>query len=265
MAASWGSEIGKIVLFGDSLTQQSFDEQGCWGALLASRYARRADILNRGFSGYNTKWGLKILEHSPSSFPSCADLVLIFFGANDARLPDETNIQHVPIDEYGSNLKEIVKAFQNLKSKHIVLVTPPPLNEEQWANRDAQNGTTADDTDAKSRADRQNEITKKYAEKCKSVAAELGLKSVDLWESIDSSSENFSDGVHFSEKGSKLVYQSIVKIIGEFIPELVVEFTEKINSSSSSDLKQCGPWWDQINDNLVPDFINGSNKKQRTQ
>eukprot|EP00804_Cyclotella_cryptica_P023741 CCRYP_011147-RA/>CCRYP_011147-RA protein AED:0.18 eAED:0.18 QI:126/1/1/1/0/0/2/536/140 len=50
----------KIILFGDSITQMSFSSSECgWGAFLADRYQRRADVYNRGFSGYNTSWFLK--------------------------------------------------------------------------------------------------------------------------------------------------------------------------------------------------------------
>ena len=44
-----------IVLFGDSLTQRSFEPSG-WGAALAHLYGRRCDVYNRGFGGYNTRW-----------------------------------------------------------------------------------------------------------------------------------------------------------------------------------------------------------------
>jgi hypothetical protein len=47
---------GQIVLFGDSITQRSFSVGG-WGARLAHDYMRKADVLNRGFSGYNSAWG----------------------------------------------------------------------------------------------------------------------------------------------------------------------------------------------------------------
>ena len=47
-----------IVLFGDSITQFSFNPELCgWGAAMTHWYARQADVLNRGFSG----------EHSPSA------------------------------------------------------------------------------------------------------------------------------------------------------------------------------------------------------
>jgi hypothetical protein len=44
----------RFLIFGDSLTQQSFEEGG-WGARLVSRYQRKADVTLRGYSGYNTR------------------------------------------------------------------------------------------------------------------------------------------------------------------------------------------------------------------
>lgn len=74
-----------IVLFGDSLTQMSWDpELGGIGARVAGEpssfvvslaidlslarcdivdlYARKLDVLNRGYSGYNTDWALPVLK-----------------------------------------------------------------------------------------------------------------------------------------------------------------------------------------------------------
>jgi hypothetical protein len=41
-----------IILFGDSITQFSFNPELCgWGAAMTHWYARQADVVNRGFSG----------------------------------------------------------------------------------------------------------------------------------------------------------------------------------------------------------------------
>ena len=61
-AASWVSRRGAIVLFGDSITEQSF-RQGGWGSALANYWMRRADVLCRGYGGYNTRWALEAMPH----------------------------------------------------------------------------------------------------------------------------------------------------------------------------------------------------------
>ena len=105
-----------IVLFGDSITQQGFGLDGKigWASLLASDYSRRADVFNRGFSGYNTKMAMDLL---PSIFSSSSDdmdsgtlFCTVFFGANDAALPGER--QHVPMEEYAKNLGTIVTSIR---------------------------------------------------------------------------------------------------------------------------------------------------------
>ncbi|KAG6581348.1 GDSL esterase/lipase, partial [Cucurbita argyrosperma subsp. sororia] len=103
----------RIYLFGDSITEFSFADGG-WGAALANHFSRRADVVVRGYSGYNTRWALKVLErvfpaseeHSGAGDPLA---LTVFFGANDACLPDRYGaFQHVPLDEYKQNLISIV-------------------------------------------------------------------------------------------------------------------------------------------------------------
>ncbi|GAA0172079.1 esterase [Lithospermum erythrorhizon] len=94
----------KIYLFGDSITQCSFVNGG-WGASLANHFSRRVDVLLTGYSGINTRWALKVLDKvfppengGVAGSPTVA--VIVFFGANDASLPDRCSaFQHVPLDE----------------------------------------------------------------------------------------------------------------------------------------------------------------------
>ena len=97
-----------IILFGDSLTEQSFSpEKRGFGASLSNTYARRADVLNRGLShpentqkktkwenhhsglsGYNSEWLLPWLQQILAAQVSEVLLWVIWVGANDACLPD---------------------------------------------------------------------------------------------------------------------------------------------------------------------------------
>lgn len=104
-----------ILLFGDSITQQGFGWEGAvgWASLLASDYSRRADVWNRGFSGYNTRHALDVVDDIFGSIPLQASPVLfctVFFGANDAALPGER--QYVPINEYRTNLQQIISGIR---------------------------------------------------------------------------------------------------------------------------------------------------------
>jgi isoamyl acetate esterase len=81
----------QFVLFGDSITQRSF-EPGGWAGVVANAYQRRVDVINRGYSGYNTRWALSLADHIfPADVTSKVELVTVFFGANDAALADRTS------------------------------------------------------------------------------------------------------------------------------------------------------------------------------
>lgn len=69
------------------------------------------DVVLRGYSGYNTRWALKVLKKvlpAEGSGPEPV-AVTVFFGANDACIIDRcSGFQHVPIPEYKQNLISIV-------------------------------------------------------------------------------------------------------------------------------------------------------------
>lgn len=81
---------------GDSITQRGFAPGG-WAAALADRWQRRADVVNRGYSGYNTRWALQLVDRvflplaAGAQPPAQLALAVIWFGANDAALPDLTS------------------------------------------------------------------------------------------------------------------------------------------------------------------------------
>lgn len=69
----------------------------------------QADIVVRGYSGYNTRWAVKVLDKVFPAMDEAAPMaVTVFFGANDACLDDRyAAFQHVPLDEYKHNLRFI--------------------------------------------------------------------------------------------------------------------------------------------------------------
>lgn len=95
-----------IVLFGDSITQFAYGESPLgtpvrigWASLLSEAYQRRADVLNRGFSGYNTRHALALVpklfasktgaggDNNSNGNGNLPLFCTVFFGANDANLP----------------------------------------------------------------------------------------------------------------------------------------------------------------------------------
>ena len=91
---------------------------------LSAFWVRRIEVLNRGFGGYNSRWGLKILNGAVVA--ARPDIVIIFFGANDAVDPQVP--QSVPLEEYTSNLREmILRVRLELPATTIILMTPPVM------------------------------------------------------------------------------------------------------------------------------------------
>eukprot|EP00934_Nitzschia_sp_Nitz4_P007726 Nitzschia sp. Nitz4//scaffold161_size51353//18458//19192//NITZ4_006946-RA/size51353-processed-gene-0.71-mRNA-1//-1//CDS//3329537903//7716//frame0 len=237
-----------ILLFGDSITQRSFGVGNIkygWASLLSAIYQRRADILNRGFSGYNTTHALELL---PRVFGSerVTDpnylFITVFFGANDAALPGER--QHVPKEQYTQNLRDIVKKIRELtkssndKSPPIILITPPPVENEtlrKFFNRDTY--------------DRTNDVAREYGLETKKVAQEMGCSVLDTWELFGGGKPGYEkhlcDGLHLSESGNELVFQGLVQLLQESYPELlpddVVDSKEDVTGISMEEKP-----WDQL-------------------
>ncbi|XP_063601893.1 isoamyl acetate-hydrolyzing esterase 1 homolog [Penaeus indicus] len=185
----------KILLFGDSLTQRSLSPEGCWGALLADHFQRRADVVVRGFSGYNTRNCLALLPYVATDLKDVVGAT-VFLGANDASA--ENTQQAVPLGEYSENMKAIVRHFQNAGVKPI-LITPPALDGEGWKSYCEETGRCY----AKDEA-----LTSKYAEACSGVASEMGVPCIDLHTAMINQADwqnLLCDGLHLSQRGSELL------------------------------------------------------------
>jgi len=258
---------GKILLLGDSLTQLCFDtDSGSngssgWGSALADRYQRRADVLNRGLSGYNTRWFLHYAlddddqnegEEQRSHIwtePGNVLLVTIFFGANDAALPDQGSArQHVPLEEYRENLYKLIdEAHEAYPTAKIIVITPPPVyGPQRLAWQKKRYGEQATGI-----VERTTEHTQHYAAVCTEVVSGkvpfpfMGKKDfretvacMDLFTAMVESKKTktkttteeedatlgayFYDGLHFSPAGHAFVYQLLLATIAQHFPDLVV-------------------------------------------
>ncbi|BBN07888.1 isoamyl acetate esterase [Marchantia polymorpha subsp. ruderalis] len=220
-----GHQRPLFVLYGASMTQFSF-ELGGWGAALADLYQRKADVLLRGFSGWNTRRALELMQEMfPKNLPTQPSLVVVFFGANDAAVPLKSGAgQAVPLQEFKENLKKIALYLKGLSDKtRVILTTAPPIHEEmrdQYCRRIMGERAVG-------KLDRTNENARKYAAACREAAGETGVGVVDLWTSIQQSSPNWgpeclTDGMHLSAGGSKIMFNELCRVIKEadWVPSL---------------------------------------------
>lgn len=207
----------QIVLFGDSITEQSL-RPGGWGAALADTYSRKADVVVRGYGGYTTRWALFLLHHIfPLESKRPADAATIFFGANDAALLGRTSErQHVPLEEYKENLRRIVRHLKECSpTMLVILITPPPIDEEgRFTYARSLYGEKA-----MKLPERTNEMARVYARQCIQVAEDLGLPSIDLWSKMQETEgwqkKFLSDGLHLTQEGNAVVHREVVRVFSE--------------------------------------------------
>ena len=69
-------ERPSILLLGDSLVQRGY-EPGGWVSRLANEYARTADVVLRGYAGYNTRWIRQLMTDRPGLFPDPKHVALV--------------------------------------------------------------------------------------------------------------------------------------------------------------------------------------------
>jgi isoamyl acetate esterase len=273
----------QIVLFGDSITQQSFNpELHGWGTIVCNYYARRADVLNRGYSGYTTRWAVPALPHIFHSEGQRRNvkLVTVFFGANDSCIKAYNPRHHVPLHTYYNNVASTVQWLKDNvggggtgggggdddDDLRIVLITPPPFHKDSFLvyqkNRYQDLATGI--------SERRNAVTKLYVDVVVSLGEKFDVPVLNLWERMMTERpgrwETFlSDGLHFSRDGNEFVGEQLLGLIETSFPELKV--TPSLlggysNSGSASEMGHSLDWHDQVTDTSF-EFIDDDDRKKK--
>ena len=210
-----------ILLIGDSLTQQGYSDSGKWVALMANLFQRKCDIINRGFSGYTTR-SLKPFLPSlvTENIASENAATVVCLGANDSNIQELNEAQHVPLQEYSNNLSDIIEILRKkeIRPSQILLVPPPPCNEEMWRKALEIKSSSQIECSPKN-----NDTTRLYFNACIEVAKRHGCRSLAdpnrYWDSLDCKA-NFCDGLHFSEEGSIKFFDFVSKELLEMTKDL---------------------------------------------
>ncbi|EOD50749.1 putative gdsl lipase acylhydrolase family protein [Neofusicoccum parvum] len=223
----------QILLFGDSITQASNEQDGFgFAAPLQQAYARRLDVVNRGFNGYNTEKALQVL---PRFMPSPGQAKTVFFGANDACVEGGSNNQHVCLEQYMENLRTICShETVQAHSPRLLIITPPPVNEYKMEPVDIAKGHNG--------LQRTAELTKMYANAARKVGEELRIPVLDLWtifmtragwvageplpgcRAVDRNAlieELMYDGLHLTPSAYKIVMEELMSLIASAYPDMV--------------------------------------------
>ena len=264
------------------------------GGGIANTYQRRADILNRGMSGYNTRWYLRYAQDNGIWEEEDNDnvvLITIFFGANDASLEKENPHAHVPLDEYKQNIQTMIaKCSTHYPKAKVICMTPPPVHHEQrlifQKQRYADKATGV--------LERTLTNTGKYAQAVINISSELNIPCLDLYntmqvpppppspngdagdvdKTITEYTKSFDfgmylcDGLHFSKTGHEFVLRSLLKLIETKLPELHVtpdKFTNQWNNSGTTctGIMSSGPYHDHINHDSYEEAFNKDYKEKK--
>lgn len=228
-----------ILLFGDSITELSVDPSGGFSSSLAYAYRRKADVVTRGFSGYNSRHAIAI---APLVFSSKARHLFstIFFGANDSssihpfKISDapehDKPSQHVPVDEFEKNIEEtITHALQATRDDGcVIVISPPPVNKLKWPDRGNLNVESY--TAAVARvvqtvhASLSSTSTAKVLHLNLFKAMYSGSSDIVECDNVTSPYEHYlSDGLHLSPEGNKLVSDMIMSLVREHAPLVAPE------------------------------------------
>lgn len=224
----------KLFLLGDSITQFSFDTPtNGWGNLLANYYqSRQVDILNRGYSGYNSRWINQLLPKIATTDVIKESIIAtIFLGANDAVIEGE--VQHVGLEEFRRNITNIIDHLRTInESLVIILITPPQIDHLKW------NSTR--DPPAKVNT-RHNDSVRKYADIIIDLGRTCTVDVLDLWNGAQKiEKKDLVDGLHLNSTGNKKIFEGITQIITTKYPHL---------GSTSTDMITHYPDWKSLSSN----------------
>ncbi|PNS17464.1 GDSL esterase/lipase [Sphaceloma murrayae] len=236
--------MDQIVLFGDSITQFSGDQNNgfAFKAAMENAYIRKLDVVNRGFSGYNTSLALRILPQvipPPSPDQPRIRLFVVFLGANDARLPGTPPIdQCVSLNDFKANMRRIIDHPSVVSHRpEFLLVTPPPIDERLCEATDREKGFSV--------SRRSAAHTAAYAQVVRDLGEEYKIPVVDIWTAFlqeaglagswdgktdlpgskaldinENLRELLNDGLHFTGRAYKVMYEQFMKVIAEELPHL---------------------------------------------
>ena len=289
----------KLILIGDSITEQGSSHAHGWVTSLSIRYNRRLDVINRGMNGYNSKWGLAalplILEEilGPAVSIIDGDDECIAKDTEDdeqkqkectrdaqqqtsATLKEQVHPQYTFIIGYGANDSAL---FNGAHSRHHIPIQECTSNLKQMT-KTVQTWNTKNvavalltpppcDTTIQSKSRDNEHVTRLYAEACKQVATEMNVPVIDLWNGMqlpivkDSKEDDVDIALFKNNEQWKVDYLSDglhLTTMGNYrLYELVVEILDQSIGLSVTKLPRSYPDHSTIDDEPAKTFGNKIN------
>ncbi|KAG0687689.1 hypothetical protein C6P40_001993 [Pichia californica] len=244
------TDYNTFLMFGDSITEFAFNQfpdplsdvpQFALGPALQNIYARKLQVLHRGFSGYTSRDALplikSILKEEFDKQPESKKIKIayVFFGTNDARhkgLSTDNN-EHIALDVYLKNMELVVNEFTQRKIP-LIIITTGYHDQNMWNKSHPQDLLTKDYRSNENNLLYQNEIIARFADRKIDNVFVLPLYSeMEKWaKSVNSEkilvhndySELLSDGIHLSGQGYKVLFNSLMDIINQNIKSMSPQF-----------------------------------------
>jgi len=212
----------RVLVFGDSITQGYWDTDGGWvdrirkhyDTLQASDLDGRDEptIFNLGISADNSKNILERIETETTARTRHGNLpiIIVQIGVNDSSKdsqPEDESVR-IPIEEYGNNLREIIKIAQPITSKIIFIglsaCDEPRTTPVSWGDYHYT-----------------NKSIKEYEEKMKVVADEHSIPFLsvfdDFLKALQDGKDFLPDGLHPNNEG----HQFIAELLKPKLEELL--------------------------------------------
>lgn len=196
----------RVCIFGASITWGAIDpEGGGWADRLKRHWYKstQGDInaFNLGIGGADTALLLK--RYRVECEARNPGLIVIAIGANDSQYSLTLDKPRVALEDFRSNLRELVKLGREITS-NIIFVGLMPCDESKtmpipW------------DPDGVKCYD--NARLKAYDEAIRAICEQEKLPYVDLWDVL--ASVDFEDGLHPNSEGHRKVYEAIKDKIEE--------------------------------------------------
>ncbi|KIZ05501.1 hypothetical protein MNEG_2456 [Monoraphidium neglectum] len=197
-----------IVLVGDGLTESGFSYNlGGWASKLVGPYARKADLINRGFGGYFTNYFVDYMLDSLFDVTNPI-MGIAFLGVKDSQVKQAAGKAYISPEKFFENVDAIVSKGNEQGIRHWLLITPPPVVE------------TPGKPGARSLANSQLYVDQLQALGRKHNATVLDIFTT--WQRVPDWQTKFinPDKLHLGPGGNDKLFNDVLSTIKAQIPEM---------------------------------------------
>lgn len=195
--------MANIIVFGDSIACGQNDPRGGWVEYL--RQSLNKDLVyNLGIDGETTTGLVNRLEKEikPRLSEDDLNIVVMAIGVNDSAWNHQQNDCWIPLEQFKSNLLQLVKQAKNYTQK-IILVGPAPVDQVK-----------VDPVPWHPELSYKTDLVKQYSQAMKAVSVQVKVKFVDLFNRLPPNYlQTLDDGLHPNHAG----HQKIFTLVQNFI------------------------------------------------